>query len=81
MTIETFKKLAALLNNVWFTTKKDFIEIQMSYDETGHIDNVDEDQHFTAFAGGKWFYDEEITRTIARKADYLECSDGEGWSF
>ena len=80
MTIDTFKKLAALVEEVSIDTKKHMIDIMMSWDETGHVDNVDEDQHFTAFTSGKWYYDEEITRTIARKADYLECSDGYGWA-
>lgn len=81
MMLETFKTLAALLDNAAFTTKKHMIDIMMSFDETGHIDNVDEDQHFTAYVNGQGFCDEEITRTIARKAEYLECSDGEGWTF
>lgn len=80
MNRETFKTLAAIVPEVTFTTKKWMIDICMSWDENHKLDNVDEDQHFTAFAGGKWFYDEEITRAIARKADYLECSDGNGWT-
>ena len=80
MTIDTFKKLAAILNEVTFDTKKDMVEIMMSWDENGRLDNVDEDQHFSAFTSGKWYYDEDITRTIARRADYLECSDGCGWT-
>ncbi len=79
MTIDTFKKLAALVEEVSIDTKKHMIDIMMSWDETGHVDNADDDQHFSAFTSGKWYYDDEITRTIARRADYLECSNGYGW--
>ena len=86
MNAETFKKAAEILTSngdyfIDFNTKKYMIEIVMSWDENGHLDNYDDDQHFSAYVGETYYSDGEITRTIARKADYLECSHGSGWGF
>ena len=84
MNADTFKKLAEIVSErgyiIDFDTKKHMIEICAEFDENGEI-NFDDDQHWTVHVGDKCYTDGEITRAILRKADYIEESSGNGWSF
>ena len=84
MNADTFKKLAEIVSErgyiIDFDTKKHMIEICAEFDDEGQI-NFDDDLHWTVFVGDKCYTDGEITRAILRKADYIEESHAEGWSF
>ena len=86
MDIKSFKEAAEFLKNrgycVSFETKKYMIECTLTWNENGHFDNCyDEDQHVYAYLeNGTCYADEEVTRTIARKAAYIEYSDPWGWA-
>ena len=84
MTIDTFKKLAAIVEErnfqVGFDTKKHMIDILASFDEDGQI-NYDEDCHWTIYVDETCYTDEEITPALLKKACYIEFSWGDGWVF
>ena len=86
MDIKSFKEAAEFLRSkgycVSFETKKYMIECTLTWNENGHFDNCyDEDQHVYAYLeNGTCYADEEVTRTIARKAAYIEYSDPWGWA-
>lgn len=62
-----------------FMTKKEALD-WLSFSESG-MDFISEDSHAYVYCGDKFYSDEEITPSILKKADYIEMSWADGYSF
>lgn len=84
MKANQFKEIARLIEKsaqciVELITRSEMIDY-LAFD--GSVPgSINDDTHAYAFCGDEPFCDDEITPAIAKKADYIEYSWGDGWAF
>ena len=62
-----------------FMTKKEALD-WLTFTES-RLDFIGDDEHVYVYCGENFYFDEEITPSILKKADYIEMSWGDGYMF